>query len=224
MKRVARLQIPSPSTRFGVVVSVLMVITFTNGLPAPVSIKPEESSGLFKNINDNFEVVEGPKEFFLPLAPLKSLLAKHEQKKNEKGEGVSTKSSSISGSDLDYMVYGKVYLLKALGISDRSIIGNSGQNSVSLTTTVKPSVTTSKTDGITFQAPTSPRTKRLYQYKYWNTPKPSDYANFSGSSKYQKSVIVKLRASSCRIRISIKGVFKGLNFSNQHSFPFIFFL
>ncbi|ODN00777.1 hypothetical protein Ocin01_05916 [Orchesella cincta] len=108
---------------FGVVTCLIATIT---AFPASVG-------DFNKNIPENMEVVDGPKEFLMPFAPLKSLLESNSELKI---------SEEDKKSDLDYMVYGKLYLLKMMDISDRhGGDSSSKENSVGINEAVKTSLT-----------------------------------------------------------------------------------
>ncbi|CAL8107457.1 unnamed protein product [Orchesella dallaii] len=145
------------------------------------------------------EVIGEAKEFLVPLAPLKSLLESNSD----------LKFSEDKKSDLDYMVYGKVYLLKVMGIADRSGASggdNSKENSVrineaasrirSIQSPTFDSISESSEpyhDAIAFPQPILP-TKRPYRFERKNKPYSQELA--VGGNKFAHSSIRKLEERS----------------------------
>ncbi len=76
----------------------------------PASFLSDTNVNKFRN---NFEVVEGPREFVVPV-PIPSLRDELQSRRAPDNSGAP------KVTDLDYMVYGKLYLMKALKNADRS--------------------------------------------------------------------------------------------------------
>lgn len=110
---------------------VIFVTIFSSVSTLPVTSKTEEDS-TSNSLQNNFQVIQGPQEFMVPLDPLKSILSRWSKNQDAGSTGDPSDSSDsdspVMNSDLDYIVYGKIYLMKALGISQRSVDSLSNQN------------------------------------------------------------------------------------------------
>lgn len=100
------------STVSAVFIIIPLVVAF------PASFFSDTNVNKFRN---HFEVVEGPREFVVPvpIPPLRDLVHSHRALEN---------SDTPKITDLDYMVYGKLYLMKALKNADRSASGSGREN------------------------------------------------------------------------------------------------